>query len=232
MIVRILRFLRAAAPMPSWLVLLTAAVGLYAALTVTLNPRESDEGLALLLLWQMLCASTGFVRQASAGHFDLALVKWPRAAVSLTHALHSVWPVIALWLVIAAIEAVRTDRAPLALEHGRVAALLFVSATAWAIALPAARLVTGSLWLALIVAAATTRVGAEQYAAMLSRPDASISQALYAIGLTLVCPFLLLGNHIPPRAATSAALITATAAVMAAAVFYLKRRDFPLESTL
>lgn len=232
MIAEIVRFFRAVDPMPSWLAVLTAAVGLYAAGIAVSNPGGVDEALAMLLLWQMLCASTGFVRHASAGHFDPALVRWPRTAVAAGHAMHSMWIVIVLWLAIAALEAVRSQRLPLALEPGRLAALIFVSATAWGISLPSARLITGSLWLTLIVASATTRLGAEQYAAMLARPDGSAAQLLHAAAIALVCPFLLLGDHIPPRAGTASVLIAATFAALAAGVFYIHRRDYPLEAAL
>lgn len=232
MTLAILRFFRAADPMPPWLAVLTAAVGVYAATIAVMNPDGVDEALAMLLLWQMFCAATGFARHASAGHFDTALVRWPRGWVATGHAVHSIWPVIALWLLIAGIEAVSARRAPLALEPGRLAALIFVSLTSWCASLPAARLVTGAVWLLLIVAGATTRLGTEQYAAMLARPDAGAAQLLHAAALTLACPFLLIGDHLPPRAGVASIVIVVAISAFAAGMLYVRRRDYALEATI
>ncbi|MEX2271879.1 MAG: hypothetical protein WD690_10430 [Vicinamibacterales bacterium] len=229
-ILRIVRFFRAADPMPSWLVALTAAVAMYAAWIVAANPSGLDEALAMLLLWQMVCASTGFARHASAGHFDAALVRWPRMAVAAGHALHSIWLVAALWLLVAAIEAGRTGQVPVAFESGRLAAFVFVSVMSWALALPAGRLVTGSLWLALIVLAVTTRIGTDQYGAMLARSDGSPLQVMHGAALAMMCPFLMIGDHLPPRDAVAAALFSLSLGALTMAGGYIRGRDYPLEA--
>lgn len=230
-LLQVMRYFRAADPMPPWLLVLTAAVGLYVAVLVIANPAGVDESLALLLLWQMFCASSGFMRHAAAGHFDVALVRWPRAAVSVGHAVHSVWLVILIWLLVAALEAGGSHRFPVALDPGRLAALAFVSCMSWALALPAARLVTGSLWLGLIVAAVTTRFGAEQYTAMLARPD-DVWRVIHAAALTVVCPFLLIGDHVPGRAALAAVLLAASSLALVGGIAFIARRDYPLEPAL
>lgn len=232
MMLAILRFFRAADPMPVWLGALTALVGSYAIVTTTLNPGGIDDGLATLMLWQMFCASRGFARHAGAGHFDAALVRWSRARVAAAHLVHSVWPVLALWCVVAGVEAASARRYPVALEPGRLSALIFVSVTAWSLSLATGRLVTGALWLLLIVAAATTRLGAEQYAAMLARPDAGVPQLLHAAALTVVCPFLLMGDHVPQRAGVASAVMTVAITTLAAGMAYVRRRDYPLEAAL
>lgn len=232
MTLAVFRFFRTAAPMPSWLATLTACIGLYAAVVTWLHPEGVDDALATLVLWQMFCASTGFGRDAGAGHFDTALVRWPRARVALGHALHSVWPVVTLWLIIGAIEAFSAGRYPLALEAGRLSALFFVSVAAWALSLPGGRLVTGSVWLLLIVAAAMTRVGASQYAAMLAEPDGGLSQILRAAALTIACPFLLIGDHIPPRHAVTAIVTAAAIVALGVGMAYVRRRDYALEAAI
>ncbi len=228
----LLRFFHAADAMPGWMILLTAAVGIYAGAVSWLDPKSVDEALAMLLLWQMLAASAGFARPAAAGHFDPALVASSRSLVAIAHALHAVWPVTVLWLAIAAVDAAFHRSLPLAFEPGRLAAFAFVSAASWALSLPAPRLVTGSLWLMAIVVSATTRFGADQYTSMLSRPDGTLPELLHAAALTLVCPFLLVGDHVPPR--EGAAIIAGAASVVAAAcgVVHVARRDFALEPSL
>jgi hypothetical protein len=90
-------------------------------------------------------------------------------------------------------------------------------------------LVTGAMWLGLIVAAATTRFGAEQYAALLARPEGTVVQIAQAIGFTMICPFLLIGDHVPARSAVSVALAGASALSLAAGIGYVRWRDYPLE---
>jgi hypothetical protein len=224
-----LRFFRAADGMPGWMLLTTLAVGLYAAFISARDPKGVDEALAMLLLWQMLCASTGFARPAAAGHFDPALVRGDRRVVAAAHAVHATWPVAALWLLVAGVDAASHRAMPLALEPGRLAAFLFVSAAGWALSLPAPRLVSGALWIVAIVAGATTRFGAEQYAAMLARPDGTAAELLHAAGLALACPFLMLGDHVPPRAGAAAVLAVAAAAAIASGMLRIVRRSYPLE---
>lgn len=228
----ILRFFHVVDGMPRWMQLLTILLSGYAALMAALDARSVDEGLAVLLLWQMLCAATGFTKPAASGFFDPVLTRSDRRLIAAAHALHSIWPVGTAWLVIAAVDVVANGRAPLALEPGRLAAFVFVSAVSWALSLPAPRLVTGALWLFAIVAAATTRFGAEQYAAMVARADGSAGEAAHAAALAAACPFLMLGNHIPPRAGTAAVLTVLAAMAVAAGAALIVRRDYPLEPSL
>jgi hypothetical protein len=140
--------------------------------------------------------------------------------------------VIALWLAVAAIESLRAQRSPAAFEAGRLAAFIFVSIASWAFALPAARTLTGTLWLMLIVAAATTRFGPEQYAAMLARPAGGAAQLLHGGVLSLLCPFLLIGDHLPSRGGIASFLLAFSLVMLAAGLRYLHRRDYPLEAAL
>lgn len=228
----ILRFFHVVDGMPRWMQLMTILLAGYAAVMASLDTRSVDESLAVLLLWQMLSAATGFARPAASGFFDPVLTRSDRRLIAVAHALHSVWPVALAWLVIALVDVAAHGRAPLAFEPGRLAAFLFVSVVSWALSLPAPRLVTGALWLFAIVAAATTRFGTEQYASLIARADGSAGEAVHATVLAAACPFLMLGNHIPARGVTAAALVTlaATAAVAGAAL--IVGRDYPLEPSL
>lgn len=228
----LLRFFRVTDAMPVWMGVVSVAMGGYGALIVALDARSADEALAVLLLWQMLCASTGFARRAGAGHFDPALVGYARARVAAAHAINAMLPGAVLWLAVAGVEAAAHRTAPVALETGRLSAFVFLSAAAWSISLAGPRLIGGALWLVLIVAGVTTRFGAEQYAAMLARADGSVAEIAHAGALTLLCPFLMLGDHLPSRAAISAVLAAAACAAFAAGVIQVKARDYPLEPSL
>lgn len=228
----ILRFFHVVDGMPRWMQVMTILLGGYAALMAALDARSVDESLAVLLLWQMLSAATGFARPAASGFFDPVLTRHDRRLIAAAHALHSVWPVALAWLAIALVDVVAHGRTPLAFEPGRLAAFVFVSVVSWALSLPAPRLITGALWLFAIVAAATTRLGTEQYASLIARADGSAGEAVHAAALAAACPFLMLGNHIPARGATAAALVTLAALVAAAGAALVVGRDYPLEPSL
>lgn len=224
-----LRFFRVADPMPVWLAVPSALIGMYAMSVAVADPRSVDEALAVLLLWQMLSASSGFARAAGAGHFDSLLVRVDRRLAAAAHLVHSVWPVAAAWLLVSLIEwSVHRD-SPRALEAGRLSAFLFVSVMCWALSLPGSRLTAGVLWLLLIVSAVTTAIGPDQYAEMLSKPDGSAMELLHASLLVAVCPFLMLGNHVPPREATAAVLVVLSLVAVVCSISFVARRDYPLE---
>lgn len=225
----LLRFFHAADPMPPWMLMISICISVYAVLIAAVDPRGVDEALAILLLWQMLSASSGFARAATAGHFDPALVMFDRRLIAAIHAFHAVWPVALAWASVAVVDPLFHDLEPRALEPGRLSAFLFVSLTCWAASLAGPRLVAGVLWLVAIVALVTTHVGPEQYASMLSRSDGSLTQYVHAAALVLACPFLMLGDHIPPRDAAIAALLTASSASGLGGLWFIARRNFPLE---
>ena len=228
----LLRFFRVTAARPVWMLALLTALGLYAGAITAVDVRSVDEALAMLLLSQMFSASAGFRQPAAAGHFAPALVRFDRARVAVAHAMHAIWPVTALWAAVGVIDAIAHGGTPLAVEPGRLAAFAFVSLASWAFGLPAPRLLTGALWLGVIVASVTSRCGPGQYAAMLNRADGSIAELLHATALAVVCPFIMMGDHMPPRDGITITLAIASAVAAAAGVLYVARRDYPLEASL
>jgi len=225
----LLRFFRATDAMPMWMGVTSVALGGYCALIVALDARSADEALAVLLLWQMICASAGFARRAGAGHFDPALVAHSRARVAAAHGINAILPGAILWLTVSGVDAAVHRTAPAAFEAGRLSAYMFVSAATWSMSLGGPRLIGGALWLVLIVAGATTRFGAEQYAAMLARADGTAAEIAHAAALTLLCPFLMFGDHLPSRTAVAVILAMAACGACAAGLIQIRRRDYPLE---
>ena len=226
-----LRFLRIVDATPVWMWVLTVTIGAYGVVLVWIDPGSVDSALGMLMLWQMLAASRGFVRPASAGYFDPLLVRESRLLIAGAHSIHAAAPVAMAWAALGAVEILKGTPNPLAFEPGRISAFVFVSATAWTMSLPAPRLVTGSLWLALIVGAATTRFGMEQYAAMLSRPE-GVSQTAQRIALVFACPFLMLEPVLPARAVLGVALTAGAVGIAACGAMYIARRNYPLEASL
>jgi len=225
----LLRFFHAADPMPIWLGVMVLSVAAYAVSIVAADPRSVDEALAVLLLLQMMAASAGFSHPAAAGHFDQALVRARRGSIALAHLLHAASPLALAWCGLAILELLLYDNTR-AFELGRISAFVFVSVTCWALSLPGPRLVAGILWLVLIVSSLTTSAGTNQYAAMLARTDGTAQELAHATLLVLVCPFLMLGDHVPPRTGASVILLFLSLVTVLIAVRYLTRRDYPLEA--
>lgn len=225
---RSLELLRVIDRTPSWMTVITIAVGGYGAIVIWLDPSSVDSALGTLLLWQMLGASRGFVVPASAGYFDPILLVSGRAALALAHGIYASAPVTVVWLGLGLIESGRGSEAPAAFEAGRLSALLFVSATVWALSLPAPRLITGSLWLVVIVLAATTRAGLERYAWMLTRGEGAV-EMLQAVPFVLVCPFVMFETALPGRTELSVSLLAGAALSAVGGITFITRRDYPLE---
>jgi hypothetical protein len=165
--------------------------------TMWMDPREIDAGLGMILFAQMFLASSGFVIRARRGHFDpLLLDASRRIRIAAAHCAVSVLPGVAAWLILSGVAVVaRSPAAWSALVGTRAAALLIVSALAWAAGFWLPRGAAGMLWMALLMMLVLQR------ADLLAVPAGSgpfTGAAVHAVTMTL-CPFLLLGVH-PPLA--------------------------------
>jgi hypothetical protein len=226
-----LRFFHVVDGMPAWMWVLSLIVGGYGGVLVWIDPAGIDNALGMVLLWQMLCASRGFVRPASAGYFDPILVSQRRFVLAVAHLVHATAAMALVWVAIGHVEIIRGPGVPRAFELGRLSALVFESAAAWAMSLAATRLVTGSLWIGAILLVASTRLGLEQYAAMLAQPEGA-AQAVRAYAAAVVCPFLMLGSAMPGRAIVAAGLLGTAAIGVAAGSWFIARRNYALEPVL
>lgn len=229
--VEALRFFRVVSPPATWVVAGSAALAIYWVAVLALDPlgAEADAVLSIVLLWQMLAASTGFVPQARAGIFDPILIAPGRARVVAGHLVHSTWIACALWLAVGASEVALGRNWPVTFEPGRVAALIWVSIAAWALTLPAPRLTGGALWVVAILGVAMSRVGADSYATLLAM-DPGLARAVRAAAMAIVCPFLMFDTRLPDRVWCSVALVVTSAVVALAATRWLVRRSYPLGS--
>ena len=99
-------------------------------------------------------ASSGFAVPARRGHYDLLLTSGvSRLRIGAAHCAASMVPGVFYWLSIAAIEAIARGGFPgVSLATGTIAALLIVSALAWAATVPFPRLTGGIVWLLIFVA--------------------------------------------------------------------------------
>lgn len=194
---------------PYALAILVVVVGL-GVWTTSVNPGELDSGLGMVLFVQMFLASSGFLIRARRGHFDPLLVGGRgRTGVLMWHWIVSVMPGVAGWLcLVVAGSALGSPAVPSAVIGGRAAALFIVSAVAWTAGLALARGAAGVVWIAVLLALLLRRTDLLAPAPALSWP--SLVALRHAVTL-VICPFLLIGNHLllAPGAICVATLLAA-----------------------
>ncbi len=128
-------------------------IAVWAAYLAAVGSGDFRPPYVVLLLCQAFGSSTGFFVRARRGHFDSVLVAPAvRARVGLAHAAVSTALGLLTWLVLVVIEAV-TNRGhwPLGLTLPALAALIYVSALAWAAAIPFSRYSSGVVWMVLAI---------------------------------------------------------------------------------
>jgi hypothetical protein len=205
---------------PFYALIVLAAIVAVGLVTLALDPRELDAGLGMVLFAQMFLASTGFAGRARQGHFDPLLVRSrDRLWITAAHWLASIVPGLAAWLVLAACASVRgADEAVSALTGGRAAALLIVSALAWAVGFRLPRGAAGMLWFALLMALVLQR------AELLAAPAGTgpVQTTIVHAATLIVCPFLLLGKH-PPLAPGAMAIAIAVPSLALCCVWQQSR---------
>lgn len=180
------------------------------------DPGDIEQVASLALLCQMFAAATGYRERARQGHFDPVLVAGAsRPRVVAAHWTLSVLPGIAVWVLLAVVECWSRPAAwPVSLTASGLAALLWVSTVAWAVALPLTRYASGILWLVALftlVAAQWTEKLREPFQTMGHRWTDELALA----GAALLNPFLLLTA---PEATAPASLAVIACAAGAAAM--------------
>jgi hypothetical protein len=226
----LIRFFHVVDGLPLWMWVMTALLSIYGVVLLWMDPNGADSALGALLLWQMLCASRGFVKPASAGYFDPILIHEPRWRIAIAHFVHASAAAGFAWALTGALELVLGASRPAAIEPGRLAAFLFVSAAAWAVSLGAPRLVGGALWIGVLVGLAVTPVGLKMFTAMTDRPEGP-AQLLHALALALVCPFVMIDVALPMRPAVTAGLVIAVPLTFVLGASFIARRNYALESS-
>ncbi len=193
---------------PYALLILAAVVGM-GIWTTSLSPGELDSGLGLLLFAQMFLASTGFLVPARRGHFDPLLIgEGDRTAAVMWHWIVSIAPGIAGWVCLAGTGYFLGSPAALsAFVGGRAVALFIVSALAWTAGFTLARGAAGVVWLAALLALLVRRADLLPPAAMVSASNGTVVRQAATL---VLCPFLLVGNHVlvAPDAVCMAALLS------------------------
>lgn len=225
-----IRFFTVVAPVPVYLRLALAAAAGLGAWMVWLNPRDVDSALGSILLLQMFAVSTGYASMARRGWFDALLVSGRRrASHGYANLAASALPGVAVWLVVAAVEAIcRGGQWPAALSTQRVAALAIVTTGAWAGGLMLPRNASAALWIAALLVLASSRSFLPQLPELQTAPHGLQQLATRALACTL-CPFLLLGDTVVARdPGVIGAVLSAAGACASAGSTWLSRREWPL----
>jgi hypothetical protein len=206
-----------------------AAILVWAGYLGAQSPGDMRAVYVVLLLCQSFSAATGFSVRARRGHFDQVLtVPASRLAVGVAHALVSTATGVITWLLVAVIEAVANrSHVPLGLSLPALAALAYMSAVAWASALPFARYSSGVVWLILAIALA----GAGKLLALREAYAAAAERAgdvWKATGAALLFPPLMVTEPSAPIAVTACLVLGAAVVVAGIGVLAVEVFDFPL----
>ena len=171
---------------------IVAGIGIW---TTSVSPAELDSGLGMVLFVQMFLASSGFLVRARRGHFDPLLVGGAdRIRAVACHWIVSIAPGLAAWFCLTGAGYLFGSPAvPSALVGGRAAALFIVSALAWTTGFALPRGAAGVVWAALLLGLLLS--GTDPLAPASALHGSSAIAFGHAVTL-LVCPFLLIGNHV------------------------------------
>jgi len=189
-----LRFFAVVMRPPVVLILSALAILGFGAFLLFNDPSGIDQAFALVVIFQMFAASTGFRDKLIRGHFDSILVGGRRISIALTHWLVSIMPGLTAWLALAAVCSLAgTASRPAALTAAGAAVFLYVSAVAWTVSLPLVRYAAGSLWIMTLVGLAATHRLTQLRAALLA-VDGQWDGAMQAVVAVLACPLFLLAD--------------------------------------
>jgi hypothetical protein len=192
------------------------------------NGTRQMSGLALLL--QMFAAATGYRERALRGHFDPILVAGSsRTAVATSHWVVSVAPGAVVWVLLGfVLLLVRPTAMPTPFTASGLAAFLYVSSVAWALALPLTRYATGVVWIIVFVILAGGSQLQELHGVFLTE-SGRWQDLLAQTGAALVCPLFLV-EHTEVALTTSLLLIAiVTVGITAAGAWFVTTLDAPLK---
>lgn len=204
------RFFAAIGVHPPYALLILAAIVGFGLWTIRVSPAELDSGLGMVLFVQMFLASSGFLVRARRGHFDPLLIgAGGRTRAIVWHWIVSVAPGVAGWTCLAGAGYLMGSPAALsAFLGGRAAALFIVSAVAWTAGFTLARGAAGVLWMAALLGLLLGRTELLPQIPVFAVSSATVLRHAAAL---VVCPFLLVGNHllVAPGAICAATLLSA-----------------------
>ncbi len=225
-----IRFFSVVSPVPVYLRVAFAGATVFGASMLWLNAAEIDSALGVVLLLQMFAVSNGYSAGARRGWFDPLLVSGTtRRAIAVSNLAASSLPGVLAWFALGLVEtAARHGAWPAALSSQRLTALAVVTAVSWSAGLSLPRMGAAVLWIAGLIALASTRALLPQMVSLHTAPRLSADVAA-DVAAFAVCPFLLLSDVAAVRAPLVIGPVFGLAfAAAAAGVAWASRRDVPL----
>lgn len=223
---RAVRFMHVVPPVPglmrtTWVVVTVVCGGALAAGHV--RPRDA---LTPVLVLQVFSVSTGFAAYARRGHYDVLLTSGVgRARAALAQWLVAAAPGVASWMLLAATAAAARQPADL-LSGPAAAGMCLVSTLPWAATVGLPRFSAAIGWVLLGAVTLSLLPG------IVDAPHAGGGWMawLSASGTALVFPMRMLDQMggAPPRVLVPVAIVGVVS--MLAALWWLHRSAFPLES--
>jgi len=205
------------------------AVLAYATYLASMSADGFDQALSLILLTQLLVASTGYRDRLVRGHFDAILAgRRRREPVALAHAVLSMVPGLVLWLTFGAVQHLVTSRRSIAMMPGGLVTFMYASVVVWALSLRLGRNSGGVLWVfvAFVLAGAgKVHVLREAY----GTSSASLMVTSRAIAAALAFPLVMLGNDGYVEPTVLLGVCVAAAVVLVSGIWIIVRFDAPLK---
>jgi hypothetical protein len=220
-----------------WVILQPSGVALAALLAVlvfatylaSLSAYGFDEALSVILLAQILIASTGYYDRLVRGHFDSILAgRRRRESLALAHAALSIVPGLVLWLIFGLVDHLMTSRRSMAMTSGGLIAFIYASVVVWAVSLRLGRYTAGVLWvfaLFLLAGAGKVQLLRDAY----GTSSASWSVTGRATAAAMAFPLMMFGNggYVEPLVLLGVGI--ATVAMLGAGIWIVTRLDAPLK---
>jgi hypothetical protein len=222
----VVHFFRMVTPLPTLMVTTIGVVAVGSAVSVLLVPGRVEDALAPILVLQLFGAASGFLVPARRGYYDLLFTRgYGRWSIVIGHWWMSTVPGVCAWGVVCVAEAAARRSFPgVALATGSVAALMLVSALAWAFTVGMPRFSGAIAWL--VVLAALTRVWPP--AVLASAVDGQSWEGAVAV---LVYPYLIVGRALSWNDVGSVAPpLLGALLLLGGTWWWAVRADYPLEA--
>jgi hypothetical protein len=225
---RAVRFFRILRPVPRLIRVAFTGITVASAIAV-LAPHERETRLLLpLLALQMFTVSTGFIRDARRGHFDVLLTSGvPRGEAAMVYWALAALPGVTCCMMLALVDLSAHGHTGL-LRPGSLAAIVSVSTIPWAATVPLSRF-TGSIgWLlALVILTGLPPLG--QAMERLWVRSAGESREFGALAF-LLFPARLVGEPFHDNASAILCVLTLALLGMCSATAWISWTDVALET--
>jgi hypothetical protein len=225
---RTLHFFGIVRPVPRLIRVAFAGITLASAIALVAPHGSETRALLPVLALQLFTVSTGFIRDARRGHFDVLLTGGiARAEAAIVYWALAALPGITSWVALAVIDLAAHGHAGL-LRAGSVAAMVSVSTIPWATTVPLSRF-TGSIGWLLALVIVTGLPPVSQTAEQVWTRSAGESREFGLLAF-LLFPARLIGEPLDDNAWAIIGVVTLALFGMGCAAAWISSTDVALET--